>query len=210
MNYFFMPMAMWNIFQKSFRNNLHLFNVKNPTDVMKKAKQKYREIIEGIPQYGRNDILPATIMSAATLASIYLSLPEKPDVVHVEEYYRKSMNENKIMRINLKSTKNFSKAYQKKLSNQAEKSQKATNPYTWRFKFYHGDSIDSYDAIFDKCGICELFRHLEIADITPAMCAYDYEMARYTDTVFTREYTLASGGFFRNSAAYCHAQIKLR
>lgn len=194
MNYFFLPMAMWNIFQKSFRGNLNFLGVENPSEIMKQAKLKYREITGEIPPYGENDILPETILSAATLAAIYLSLPEKPDIAQVEEYYRRSMSGNKIMIAKLKSTKNFSKSYQKKLSKQAEKSQKATNPFTWRFKFYSGDSLDNFEADFDKCGICELFKYLGIGEITPALCAYDYEMAKYTNTVFTRKYTLASGG----------------
>lgn len=204
MNMFFMPAAMWNIFEKSFKKNLYIFEVGDEKKLMKKAKEKYKEIIRDIPPYGKNDILPETIMSAATLAAIYLSLPKKPDIEKVEEYYRRSMSGNRIMTARLTSTKNFSKGYQQSLSKQAERSQKATNPYTWRFKFYPGDSLDSFTAIFDKCGICELFKALGISDITPALCKYDYEMAKYTNTVFTREYTLASGGYVCD----CHYQKK--
>jgi hypothetical protein len=41
-------------------------------------------------------------------------------------------------------------------------------------------------AYFDTCGICRLFRELDITGIIPAMCAYDYEMARLVGTAFSR------------------------
>ncbi|HWR18757.1 MAG TPA: L-2-amino-thiazoline-4-carboxylic acid hydrolase, partial [Clostridia bacterium] len=63
---------------------------------------------------------------------------------------------------------------------------------------------DSYDMLFDKCGIYNLMKDLGISEITPAMCAYDYSMAKITNTVFTREYTLASGG----PVCDCHYQKK--
>jgi len=204
MKYFFMPMVMWKVFEKSFQNNLLMLNVEDTKPVMKKAKLKYRQIIEEIPPWGKNDVLLVNILSGATLASIYLSLPKKVDVKQVEEYYRKSMNENKIMRFTLKNTKNFSKRQQRGLSKQASKSQKATNPYTWRYEFYYGKNIDNFDAIFDKCGIYELFKHLGISDITPALCAYDYGMAEHTNTIFTRECTIASGG----EVCDCHYKRK--
>ena len=48
-----------------------------------------------------------------------------------------------------------------------------------------GDNGITASAIAKKIGIPEL---------TPALCSYDYDMAEITGTVFTREYTLASGG----------------
>ncbi|HCI55584.1 MAG TPA: hypothetical protein DFI01_06630 [Bacteroidales bacterium] len=35
-----------------------------------------------------------------------------------------------------------------------------------------GETLDSFDAIFDKCGICELFKQTGVFEIPPAMCAY--------------------------------------
>ncbi|MDU5108517.1 MAG: L-2-amino-thiazoline-4-carboxylic acid hydrolase [Clostridium sp.] len=194
MNYYAMPMLIWNVFAKSFRNNLWMFDIDDPKKLIKSAKLKYQEIIGEIPKFEKNDVLLVNILSAAQLAAIYLSLPEKADVKVVEKFYSKSMNDNKIMMIILKNTKNFTKKYQKNQLKQSIKSNKATNPYTWRYKFYYGENIDSFDAIFDKCGICDLFKKLGIFDIVPALCAYDYEMAKYTNTIFSRETTIASGG----------------
>jgi len=73
MKYFFMPMVMWKVFEKSFQNNLLMLNVEDTKPVMKKAKLKYRQIIEEIPPWGKNDVLLVNILSGATLASIYLA-----------------------------------------------------------------------------------------------------------------------------------------
>ena len=52
-----------------------------------------------------------------------------------------------------------------------------------------------YCGYFTKCGICRLLSDLGIPEITPAMCALDYAMSKAGGTdVFTRKYTLASGG----------------
>lgn len=39
----------------------------------------------------------------------------------------------------------------------------------------------NFDAVFDRCGICYLFQQLDIAEVIPALCAYDYTMAERTD-----------------------------
>ncbi|MFR7819804.1 MAG: hypothetical protein ACLU24_04615 [Candidatus Pseudoruminococcus sp.] len=57
------------------------------------------------------------------------------------------------MKIFLKSSNYYSKKYQNSLIKSAEKSQKSSNPYTWRFKVIQGDTLESFDAIFDRCGM---------------------------------------------------------
>lgn len=188
----FIPTIEWNLFKGSFEKNLTIFNVDNPKEVMKKAKKQYYDIIKTIPQFKKNDVLLTTILNSAILASVYLSLPQKFCVEIVEEYYRKSMN-NQIMKLKLKKNKNFTRKYQYKLSKDSMKSQKATNPYTWRFKFVQGETLDSFDVIFNKCGICELYKRLGIFEIVPALCAYDYDMAKQTNAIFTRDFKIANG-----------------
>lgn len=190
----FFSATMWLIFASSFKKNLSVLEVPASDKIMKNAKKKYKEIIGMIPPFGKNDILLVNLLSAATAAAVYLSLPKKPSVAQMKEYYEKSMDNNVVMRFVLKNTDNFSAGHQKKLAKEAALSQNAVNPYTWRYQFIPGKTLNTFDAIFDKCGICELFKVLNIAEITPALCAYDYGMAKHTNTIFTREFTLASGG----------------
>lgn len=190
----FITRSMWTLFAPTFKKYLPMFGVTDCKAVMKKAKAKYRAILSDIPPFGKNDILLVNLISAAEIAAVYLSIGKKPSCEQMKEYYGTSMDESRVMRIFLKSAKYYSVKYQKNLAKQAEVSQLSNNPYSWRFKYYPGKSLDTFDAIFDRCGICHLFQCLGIYEITPAMCAYDYGMAKWTDTVFTRETTLASGG----------------
>lgn len=198
--------GMWCVFSPSFHKHLQLLDITldGRSKLMKKAKRRYYVILDKIPEYGKDDILFVNILSAAMLASVYISMDKKPSIKKLTSYYEESMNNSIAMRIILKRTKNFLKRHQKRLKNDAKKSQRATNPYTWRYKFIAGPTLDSYDAIFDKCGICNLMQDLGVPEITPAMCAYDYSMAKLTNTDFTREYTLAEGGPFCD----CHYRRK--
>jgi hypothetical protein len=192
----FITKANWRFFAPSFKRNLSLIGVSKTEEkgFMQKAKGQYDTILGTIPEFGENDVLFINIASAALLASVYLSLPEKPTAQQMQKYYASAMNGNLLARFILKTNSSFTAKYQNKLKKSAEKSQKATNPYTWRFKYIPGDTLNCFDAIFDKCGICNLMNDLGIPELTPAMCAYDYTMAELKDMVFTREYTLASGG----------------
>ena len=67
MKQFFMPAAMWHIFRRSFRENLFILGVSDGNAIMVRAKQKYNEIVEQIPPFGKNDILLVNILSAATV-----------------------------------------------------------------------------------------------------------------------------------------------
>lgn len=204
MNILLISEIEWCLFKRSFEKNLTIFNVDNQKETMKKAKLQYNQITKDIPAFGSNDALLTTLLNASILAAIYLSLPEKHDVELVKEYYKKSMN-NAVMKLMLRKNKNFTKAYQRNLAKLATKSQKSNNSYAWKFKFIKGESLDSFDAIFEQCGICTLYKKMGCFDIVSALCAYDYDMAEQTNAVFTREYRIANG----DDVCDCHYQKKL-
>lgn len=197
-----MPRVMWAIFQPSFKKQLSVFGAFDADAVIKNAKLKYHHILADIPSFRKDDILLMNLLSAAMLAAVYLSLEKQPSLEQVTEYYDTAMSGSLVMRAFLKSSNYYSKSYQKALSRQSERSRHSTNPYSWKFRFVAGASFDHFDAIFNQCGICTLFSKLGIAEITPAMCAYDYGMAKWTNTKFSRNDTLAGGG----SLCDCHYQ----
>ena len=190
----FMPHAMWAVFEPSFKKHFSILGDSNASAVMKKAKLKYRDIISDIPPFGKDDILLVNLFSATMVAAVYLSLEKRPSLAQITKYYDAAMSDNLIMSAFLKSRNYYSKGYQKSLSRQAEQSQHSINPYAWKFRYAAGLSIECFDTFFDQCGICFLFAKLGIAEIIPALCAYDYGMAKWTNTEFSRKYTLAEGG----------------
>lgn len=196
--------TMWTVFRPTFQKNTSIIGVEDSKSLMKKAKIKYYEILKDIPEYGENDVLLINLIGAAMYAAVYISLEKKPTIDQLSEYYEIAMNSNIVMKIFLKSSDYYSKKYQNSLKKSAEKSQKSSNPYTWRFKVIQGDTLESFDAIFDKCGIWHMMNQLGIPEATPALCRYDYAMAKLTNTVFTREQTLAGGG----TMCDCHYQKK--
>lgn len=187
------PRGMWLLFRSGFEKALPLLGIQIPDGLMKQVKRKYWEIIETIQPFGKNDALEMNIISAAMLAAVYLSLPEKPEVKAVERYYAAAMD-IPVMGFFLKRSDYYTTKYQSNLAAKAQRSRLSTNPYSWRLTFTPGPTLDSFDAVFDHCGICHLFQQLGIGDVVPAMCAYDYTMAEKAGTVFTRKYTIAGGG----------------
>ena len=58
MKYTDMPLAMWLVFVKSFRNNLTTVLGIKPSEakeITQKAKRKYKEIIAKIPEFEKKD-----------------------------------------------------------------------------------------------------------------------------------------------------------
>ena len=184
-----LPRGMWLLFRGNFERKLALLGVDAPEDLMARAKGKYREIIESVEPFGKEDAFEINIVSAA----VCLSLPERPKAGAVERYYAAAMD-SRATRLFLKRSDYYTAKYQNRLARSAEASRRSVNPYSWRFAFVPGPSLDSFDAVFTHCGICHLFKRLDIQDLTPALCAYDFAMAERTGTIFTRKFTLAGGG----------------
>ncbi len=194
MKYGFLPRAMWLVFRGSFQKQLSSITQQNSGVLMRKALEAYRTILSAIPKFDRDDRFVVNILSASMLAAVYLNLPKKPGLSAMTNYYHNAMTQNAVMKIFLNQSNHYTEISQAKLKRQAEASQKRANPYTWKFRYEPGKNSNSFTACFDTCGICYLFRKLGIAEILPAMCTYDYDMAEFGGTVFTRKYTLASGG----------------
>lgn len=195
MKYGYLPKLMWGVFAPGFKRTLNLISAESESLVMRFAHKKYKEILSGVQEFDRDDRFVFNILSAAMLAAVYLSLSEKPTVDALTAYYAKSMD-NFVMRFYLAKSNPFTHAYQKVLSEGAEKSRRRTNPYSWVYDYTPGADINSFTATFRTCGICHLLKSLRIEEITPALCRYDYTMAEQRGTAFTRKYTIASGGNF--------------
>ena len=69
MKYMGMPLGMWLLYRKSFRE--HLVSVLGCTEqeareITEKAKPKYREIIEKLPEFEKGDRFEMNIVNCAT------------------------------------------------------------------------------------------------------------------------------------------------
>mgnify|MGYP002521674252 FL=1 len=207
MKYTGTPFGMWLIFSGSFRRELSAvygYDKKTAKKIMNDAKPRYREIIAGIPEFERADRFKMNIVNCALLCSIILSMPTRPDVESLTDYYARSMMTPAMKWFCRKGGK-------QKFTEKDINSMKATaalraadrNPYSWNMDFYEYPDGSGYEARFTECGICALTRKLGLYDLTPSMCHLDYTMAEAGGAShFVRERTIASGG------GYCDCGYK--
>ena len=199
MKYIGIPLGMWALFEKSFRE--HLVSVLGYDEaaaksVSKKAKPKYKEIIHFLPQFEKDDRFQINIINCAMLCAFILSMPKRPKLCELTDYYAKSMMTKPMKWFCRQNGKTkFSKSDKQAMKETAERKYAIRNPYSWNMDYYEYANGSGYEARFTKCGICALMKKLGLYDLTPALCRLDYTMSEAGKTsVFVREYTIASGG----------------
>ncbi len=202
MKYGMMPWLMWTVFRDTFARELPRLTDAPAGPLMERVHRRYREILAPIPEFEKGDRFLVNILSASMLSAVLLELPEQPTVKAVESYYHHAMTDNAAMKLFLKKGGRYTAKAQAKLAQQARDSagRLAANPYTWSFTYEPGPDLNSYTTNFTACGILHLLDTLGLAEYTPAMCTYDYDMAELGGSIFTREFTLAGGG----SCCDCH------
>ena len=199
MKYFGMPMGMWTLFAGSFqRKRIDVFGYDAATakDIAKKAKPRYRQIIAEVPEFEKGDRFKMNLVNCALVAAFILSMPQRPDVDRLTEYYARAMMTKPMKWFCRKSGK--AKYTEKDIAGMKKTAAlKAAdrNPYSWNMDFYEYPDGSGYEGRFTKCGICVLMEKLGLYDLTPALCHLDYTMSEAGGaTDFVREYTIASGG----------------
>jgi len=199
MKYAGMPTAMWAMFVNSFQRQLTAvlgYDTDTAREITRKAKPKYREILAKLPEFEKGDRFRMNIVGCAMLCAFILSMPRRPEVGELTDYYAKAMMTPLMRWFCQKSGK--AKYTPKDIAGmKATAARKAAdrNPYSWNMDFYEYPDGSGYEGRFSKCGICTLMKELGLYDLTPAMCHLDYTMSEAGGvTDFVREYTLASGG----------------
>ena len=199
MKYTGLPAAMWMLYNKSFRKCLETeLGYKEVTAriITAAAKPRYRNIIEKLPEFEKEDRFKANIVNCALLIAFLQSMQRRPGVEELTEFYKNAMSNT--------ATKIFCKAGGKsKFTEKDISGMKKTanlkaadrNPYSWIMEYLPYNDGSGYEARFTKCGICTLMKEYGYFDLVPAMCHLDYTMSELGGaTTFVRKYTLASGG----------------
>lgn len=201
MKYMGMPLGMWALFAGSFQKQLTAtfgYDVQTAKAITKHAKPKYQEIIRELPEFEKADRFKMNVVNTAMLGAFVLSMPERPDVEKLTEYYADAMM-TKLMRWFCRKSgrKKFTEKDIAGMKSTAALKAADRNPYSWNMEFYEYPDGSGYEGRFTKCGICVLMKKLGLYDLTPALCHLDYTMSEAGGvTNFVREYTLASGGLY--------------
>ena len=209
MNYTGMPMGMWALFAGSFQKQLTAvlgYDADTAKTIVKAAKPKYKNILAELPEFEKTDRFKMNIVNCAMLCAFVLSMPQRPDVEQLTDYYENVMMIPLMRWFCRRSGK--SKYTPKDIAGmKATAALKAAdrNPYSWNMDYFAYADGSGYEARFSRCGICTLMQELGLYDLVPAMCHLDYAMSEAGGvTDFVREYTLASGG------PYCDCGYKKR
>lgn len=194
MRYGFIQRLMWTGFKGTFRKQLSKsFDERNPAEVIKNARKKYRKILSGVDEFEKGDHFLMNILSCAML-SVVLLLTKKI----FPGRSPRLLPQGDVRKLSDESSRKKSRAYTAKgrelLKSQAKESEKNTNPYSWKFSVEDGETLNQYTATFHTCGVCFLMTKLGLKEYIPAMCSLDYDMAALNNTEFSREFTLAVGG----------------
>ena len=199
MKYMGMPFGMWALFSRSFQTQLTEvfgYDADTAAEVTRKAKLRYRETISRLPEFEKADRFQMNIVNCAMLGAFILSMPERPDVERLTEFYAKAMMTDLMKWFCRKSGK--SKFTAKDIAGmKATAALRAAdrNLYSWNMEFLPYSDDSGYEARFLQCGICALMKELGLYDLTPALCHLDYTMSEAGGASdFVRQYTLASGG----------------
>ena len=214
MTYLGMPFGMWTMFAPSFRNQLTAvfgYGTNTAKAITKKAKPKYREIISELPEFEKGDRFKMNLVNCAMIGAFILSMPQRPEVDRLTDYYAKAMMTAPMQWFCRKSGK--SKFTEKDIATmKATAALKAAdrNPYSWNMEFYEYPDGSGYEGRFTKCGICVLMKELGLYDLTPALCHLDYTMSEAGGvTDFARQYTLDSS-YPNTSASTTTTVFKLK
>ncbi len=199
MNYSGMPAFMWLIYKKSFSNHLVSnlgFDIENSKRITKRAKPKYREIIEKLPKFEKEDRFQTNIVNCAMLIAFLQSMDRRPSLDELTEYYANAMSTWATQVFCRVAGKNkFTKKDIDGMKKTAALMAADRNPYSWNMDYLPYEDNSGYEARFTKCGICALMKEYGYYDLVPAMCHLDYVMSEMgRASTFVREYTLASGG----------------
>ena len=199
MKYVGMPLGMWLLFRRSFRRRMVSvlgFGEEEAKETEQKAKQRYREIIAGLPEFEKGDRFKMNIVNCALLAAFFLTMARKPTVAQMTAYYERAMMIGP-MRLfcRMAGRQKFTAKDVRDMEATAKLRAADRNPYSWNMELLPYPDGSGYEARFSRCGICTLMKELGIFEIVPAMCHLDYAMSEAGGASdFVREYTLASAG----------------
>ena len=94
MKYTGMPFGMWALFASSFQKQLTAvlgYDAATARAITKKAKPQYRQIIRGLPEFEKADRFKMNLVNCAMIGAFILSMPQRPEVDRLTDYYAKSM-----------------------------------------------------------------------------------------------------------------------
>lgn len=189
---FFIKLAM-RVYKNEMLKNIPLITREEPKSVYKRARVTYKREFGRLDEFGQYDVMKLNLAFGVMIYSIYDSCEVKPNVGELRRFCRNVVLTPKLSRIFLGSMDMTSeKGIQNQVMN-AQKSSKATHPYTWQYEVTErGDR--RFRAEFSRCGIYDFFKSKGLEKLVPAICMLDYSYCEVQGHIFLRKETIATGG----------------
>ena len=104
------------------------------------------------------------------LCAFILSMPQRPEVERLTDYYAKAMMTVPMRWFcRMSGKRKFSEENIAVMKATAALKAADRNPYSWNMDFIEYPDGSGYEGRFYKCGICTLMRELGLYDLTPAV-----------------------------------------
>ena len=154
MKYTGMPFGMWALFAGSFQKQLTAvlgYDADTAKAITKKAKPQYRQIIRRLPEFEKADRFKMNLVNCAMTGAFVLSMPQRPEVDRLTDYYAKAMMTKPMQWFCRKSGKREFTA-KDIAAMKATTALKAAdrNPYSWNMEFYEYPDGSGYEGRFTK------------------------------------------------------------
>ena len=150
MKYMGMPWGMWTLFAGSFQAQLTDvlgYNEQTAKAITRRAKAKYKEILSRLPEFEKGDRFKINLVGCAMLGAFVLTMPERPNVDRLTEYYAKAMMTKPMCWFCRKSgEKKFTPQSVAGLQAAAALKAADRNPYSWNMDFYEYPDGGGYDS----------------------------------------------------------------
>ena len=151
MKYLGMPLGMWLLYRNSFRE--HLVSVLGCTareaeEITERARPKYREIIEKLPEFEKGDRFQMNIVNCALLCAFVLSMDKRPTVEELTDFYRDAMmTEPTRWFCRMSGKRKFTDADLQGMRDTAALRAADRNPYSWNMDYLPYPDGSGYRAL---------------------------------------------------------------
>ena len=136
------------LFKKQFQKALVVdlgYDLSDAKKIAKAAKPKYREIIDKLPEFEKEDRFKTNIVNCAVLTAFLLSMDRRPSVEEATRYYEHAMS-NTATKIfcRMGGKKKFSASDIDGMKKTAALKAGDRNPYSWNMDYLPYDDGSGY------------------------------------------------------------------
>ncbi len=195
MNQIIKTRVVWQLFNKSFQKQIEMkFDIAFAKKVMKRAENRYLNIVHNAPSVGKHNPKLIDILFTAFVSSIYIAGEGKISSEQMGSLITDGMEQVYLFRKSVEMGDHFCKHWQDKRYKQSLFSQRRVYPADFVSEFIYGKTYNEYGINYSECALYKLLQREDCVELIPHICNFDYLMAKHMKAKLVRTKTLATGG----------------